>query len=198
MSYNPIPGEQTIEDTRINLISNIEIESLDPHRNEGLVNHIKKFKICCWVLIALAIPFPIIGWYSDTTFHIIFYESWIFLIVQILLGLAGLRAVREDIFRRLEQYQKFINIYFLVFLGFIVINEAIVTWVVVRHNKDNCNDFSYYKVCNDRWGILDKQMILILYYPTIDLAIFIIYRYYLQVVVGFNKFASATRIVGIN
>jgi hypothetical protein len=53
-------------------------------------------------------------------------------------------------------------------------------------------------VCDDRWGILDKQMILILYYPTIDLAIFIIYRYYLQVIAGFNKFASAASIVGIN
>lgn len=182
MSYQPISDRQDYEELNVQPTQKSRIESFMLEKEKEVIPNLVRFRKWCWIIVILAFPIPVIGWFVENYYHIIFYQSWALFSAQCLLGLAGLRATRENVYRRLDSYQKFIHIYFIAFLAFLIINQSLVTWIIVKHNKNNCDDFTYNKVCDDRWGIMGGQMILILFYPAVDFSIFILYRYYLQIV----------------
>ena len=155
-----------------------QFESFQLGKDKEIQPVVQSFRRWCYILIALAIPMPLAAWFTEQD-HIIFYQSFAFFISQILLGLAGLRTTKQNVFRRLESYQKFIHLYFLLLILALIINQIFLTYTVIKHNEDNCQDFTFNKVCDGRWGIMSAQLMLILFYPNIDMFVFLIYRYFL-------------------
>jgi hypothetical protein len=160
-------------------VNQLNVESFQLEKESVLMPFVKKFKKWCIIIIVLAVPYPVAAWFVDEQ-HILFYQSWFFFVAQISLGLLGLRCLVYNLYKRLECLTKLINIYFLIFLVALALNMSFFTYSVVRHNKDNCGDFDFYQVCDDRWGLMGEQLTLIIYYPLILFIVFLIYRYFLQ------------------
>lgn len=163
-----------------NLSANpVGVESFELEKEAQLLPNVRRFKRWCFALLILAIPYPIAAWFVDEH-HIVFYQSWLFFTLQILLALWGLRTLKQDVYKRLEFYTKMIHIYFILFIVALALNQSFFTYTIVKHNKDNCSDFDFYQVCDDRWGLMGAQLTLIIFYPLMIFSAFLIYRHFLQ------------------
>lgn len=175
--YQNLPRDE-INPSRVS-VNGMQMESLLLEKDEGIMVSVRIFKRCGWSVLFLAIPMPIAGWFVDEN-HVLFIQSWAFFVAQILLVLLGFRALKYNIYKRLSTLKKFIHIYFIALLLALIANMSVFTYAVVKHNKDHCSDFDFYKVCEDRWGMMGAQLALIIFYPLILFAVLLIYRYYLQ------------------
>lgn len=187
-NYYNLPGTDLREEDKNNEPSYHvpKFESFQLQKDKELMPYEEKFKKWCFILIGLAVVYPIAAWFTEEQ-RVLFYQSLGFFLGQVLLALFGLRALKQNVARRLESYTKYIHIYFLLLLAGLIANQVILTSTVTSHNDDNCSDFKYNKVCSGRWGLMADQLVLILFFPSIDMAVFIIYRYFLQTTNEFMK-----------
>ena len=191
--YQKIPVESEsypVLDEPSYQVANVKSFQLD--KEKEALPYESKFKRWCLVLICLTAVFPVSAWFVEEQ-RILFYQSLGFFIGGICLSLLGLRATRQNVALRLDSYTKYIHFYFLSLLACLIVNEAILTYSVTSHNDNNCDNFTFNKVCTGRWGLMSDQLILILFYPAIDMIVFIIYRYFLQTTEDFKKVLNNNR-----
>jgi putative Mn2+ efflux pump MntP len=169
------------------------IETFMQEQEETSSPFLKRFKKWTIFLMILALPLPVIGWFADSN-RILFYQSVGFFVAQILLAFLGLRSVKANLYKRLVKFRKWVNLYFILLILCIIGNQGLLTYYVVYNNQSNCENFKFNKVCDARWGIMYPQLIMISVYPSIDVIVFVIYRYYLQILNNLINFLLTRKI----
>ena len=157
-----------------------ELNSFELDKTRDIEPHRKKYKKCCFFLFGLAVIMASVAWFVDEN-HIIFYQSIGFLVGMLALIVYSLRALKQNIYIRLTKVKRFVNLYFFALIVALVVNQVFLTLEIINYNSNHCGHFKYNKVCDGRWGLMSDQAIFILFYPIIDMTVFIVYRYFILV-----------------
>mmetsp|Transcript_17946 Transcript_17946/g.32287 ORF Transcript_17946/g.32287 Transcript_17946/m.32287 type:complete len:225 (+) Transcript_17946:917-1591(+) len=105
------------------------------------------------------------------------YKNWyalaaslVLAILQILVGLMGVLAYKKESNPWTKRFKLSMSIYLLLLLlPFLIAYEIAGIYLTVKHNTNNCSEFSHYTVCDQRWGFFYTQLLLIVYLSALDL-----------------------------
>lgn len=120
------------------------------------------------LLLVTAVALPVSVHYG--------YKNWyglaislVLALLQILCGIVGLVGCRYVSVRWTKVFKQSFSIYLVVLVLFLVAYEAAGMYLTVHHNTNNCSDFSHYTVCDQRWGFMYTQLLLIVYLSALNL-----------------------------
>lgn len=166
-------------------VSTFEIDN----EQTDIKEFVKRIKNFCWFLISTSWILPLLSYFIGP-------ESYIFIILsiislfQIILAVFGLVLSREEKFGFISLFKLLTHVFFIVLIVSLVAYEGLGMWLTTKNNYDDCNKFTFNKVCSGRWGVMSKQMILIMILPAIDITVFVLYIYFMKLL---NRTASKLR-----
>lgn len=101
--------------------------------------------------------------------------SVFFGLVQLILGIiCYLSGIKIRSPRYLHNLALFLSVFLLVQLVYILLLESYGMYIVVDNNSSNCDEFTLNKVCDDRWGLMTVNILLIIFLPSLDVLYLII------------------------
>lgn len=156
-----------------NLLENEAIEA-EAYKN---LSRIKKF---CYVMILTSFIVPVVSWFVDP-YHFVFYQSILIFLMQLYVAFCGIRATRDDHYKRLEYFRKIVHAFYIYYLLSLILNQFAAIFISSDHNFKNCGDLANNRVCVNRTGLMTTQLITLLYSPGLDFSVWIFYRYLLTV-----------------
>ncbi|CAG9335851.1 unnamed protein product [Blepharisma stoltei] len=136
----------------------------------------QRIKYFCYFLILTCWLLPLISYFTGP-------ESYIYLIMsvislaQLIIGVLGVIWSKKNKFTHITFFRLLLHLFFISLIVALVGYEAFGLAFTVQHNYDNCNDFTFNKVCKNRGGLMSEQMVLILLLPALDALVILLYIY---------------------
>ena len=141
----------------------------------------RKLQLSSIAVAASALLLPVLTYFAGPGYWPLGLGC-VFAVAQCLLGTAGYFSVRGHRDVRLKYFRRAIHIYFLTFLGFLLVYQVVGLILVASHNQDNCTDFDLNRVCKKRSGLMTWQVNLLMLLPLADFFVYIVYQSMLRLV----------------